>query len=66
MDLDTSDRVVMCATHWRWLIWLVWLRRVTCIRILLSLIQMDNVGGVATHSAEASGNMTNTVQLLPL
>ena len=26
----------------------------------------DNVNGVATHSAETSGYMTNTVQLLPL
>ena len=50
MDLDTSDRVVMCYMY-------------TDIVVVGT---MDNVGGVATHSAEASGYMTNTVQLLPV
>ena len=57
---------LLWRTHWRWLIRLVWLERLTLIWILFGLIQMDNVGGVATHWAEASGHMTNTVQLLPL
>ena len=65
MDLDTSDRVVMCYT----------LKVVDMAGVaeesdmytdIVVVDTMDNVGGVATHSAEASGCMTNTFQLLPL
>ena len=64
MDLDTSDRVVMCYT----------LEVVDMVGVaeesdmytdIVAVSTMDNVGGVATHSAEASGYRTNTVQLLP-
>ena len=65
MDLEASDRVVMCYT----------LEVVDMAGVaeesdmytdIVVVDTTDNVGGVATHSAETSGCMTNTVQLLPL
>ena len=65
MDLDTSDRVVMGYTLE--VVDMAGVAEETDIYTYIVVVDtMDNVGGVATHSAETSGYMTNTVQLLPL
>ena len=65
MDLDTSDRVVMCYTLE--VVDMAGVAEETDMYTdIVGVGTTDNVGGVATHSAEASGYMTNTVQLLPL